>query len=163
MLEITHFLSITIFICSALLAIFGWKVVYKNARKLASRNETHTLITQIISQLDEVINEAIQVWSDQTNSDEIAIKSAVLTAKIHKLKRKVNLLKQRDITESFASEIIELRQAITLNIESKPQLASMEAKQRELKITSRVNDIIAASSNLHDRLYLLFYQKYPST
>lgn len=80
MLEITHFLSITIFICSALLAIFGWKVVYKNARKLASRNETHTLITQIISQLDEVVNEAIQVWSDQTTQTGYNVKHRIKTS-----------------------------------------------------------------------------------
>ncbi|WP_417707144.1 hypothetical protein [Rheinheimera aquimaris] len=90
-------------ICSSVLFIvIGWAVVYWNAKKLATRNETKSLLDKAISQLESLTVLATEYWlggrKERLDDDHYQL---LVMAQISRLGLTLNILNARGLGISF--------------------------------------------------------------
>mgnify|MGYP001628229310 FL=1 len=123
----------------------GWTVVYRNAKKIASRNETFSLIGRIRDSVQKVEDYASDYYTD---TDENRIDSYLwegkLLAKIDSIRTDAMHLQSRNISLNNL-RIVDLRRTATLNAE---QVTKMDNAQKRQKIT----EVKAAGTQLLNEL-----------
>ncbi len=83
---------------SIILVIIGWRVIYNNAKKLATRTETKSLIDEVIKLTNELEGITIDYWlSGRKNRIESDLFTLLTSAKIETLTARLTLLKRRQI------------------------------------------------------------------
>lgn len=139
---------------SVLLIVVGWRVVFHNAKKLATRNETYNFVSQLLSLLDELLKESISYW---TTSDEVSagyLQSQKLISKTHRFKKKLALLDTRGLAFDCSKELKNIRRAITLDA----QRASDVSTAKKL---NKIEDLNYYGAQLTNKVLIAYQNKYP--
>lgn len=124
----------------------GWKVLYKNAKRIATRNETFSLISSCLSRIDDLCNSSVNYWSANDSEHLVMLmKSKQLEQEINSLKQNLKLISSRNININFSRYIRKLRQAITLDAQNK-NLVTQTA------IQIKVEDIYFYSENIKSHI-----------
>jgi hypothetical protein len=136
------------------LVIFGWRVLFDNAQKLASRNETYNFVSQLLSLLDELSKEAIAHWVSCDETLNSQLQSKKLVSKTQRFKRKLALLKSRGLEFDCNKELKEIRRAITLDAERANDISDVKKK-------IKIDDINHYGAELTDKVLTAYQTKYP--
>lgn len=123
----------------------GWTVVYRNAKKIASRNETFSLIGRIRDSVQKVEDYASDYYTD---SEERRIDPYLwegkLLAKIDSIRTDTEHLASRNIKLNNL-RIVNLRRTATLNAERVAEMGIAEKRQKisEVKVagTELLNEL----------------------
>jgi hypothetical protein len=111
--------------------IAGWKVLYRNAKRIASRNETYALLLKTQSEILHAEKQGLEFWSNasqQTNLD-----SYILALNVERIRKLLNLLSMRGINVDDRY-IYLLRNAITLDAEASSDVAQEKIQQKLVHI-----------------------------
>lgn len=156
MIEALKNVSVFGWIVSASLVLIGWWVIYRNAKKLATRNETKSLIDSTISTIDTLESISLDYWlaSRKERIDTDVYESKIL-AKIISLNNKLSLLNQRKLTVS-SNALANLHSKLLLNDE---QADRMSKEDKQL----RVNEILESTRCIEIELYNAFHAAYKPT
>lgn len=140
-------------IVSILLVIAGWFVVYRNAKRLATRNETKSILDSALSALDCLENLAVDYWlsgrQKRKDTDEFIL---LISAKLLTFHNRLELLKKRKVR----TEIIDLSELATLMTIDCEDVDRMQADNRR----ERVQEILDSTNNIHSLLYEEFHRMY---
>ncbi|MCS6153649.1 hypothetical protein G3465_12170 [Shewanella baltica] len=82
---------------SAILIFIGWRVVYTNAKKLATRSETYAINSRITTLLTDIQKLAEEFWFKSQFNDQPQHYDLLMLAKIKLLGAKLDMLKNRKI------------------------------------------------------------------
>lgn len=124
--------SLMIFIMSAMLVMVGWEVIYKNGKKIASRNEMFSRKTAVFNELTLLTNEAVTFWEgDKLNESECLVKTSVFIAKTQSVKNRIKMMQDLGLVADIDASIRDLRKSITLDAE---QAYKVEPDQKHEKI-----------------------------
>jgi len=141
-------------IITIFLIIFGWRVLYKNARKIASRNETYNLLCIAQNQLSKIEELGQNYWCSESSSKLTVIGSTqIFVSHINKIKNTISILNQRGVSVD-AFDVYKLRSALTLNIEQKDTLPPADVSQK-------LSDISFYSQSITSELCTCFMCEYP--
>ena len=112
------FLPLITSLVTIILAICGWKVVYRNAKKLARRNENFQLINRINQLIEGTTHECISYWTNAPQDDQTRrLESISFEKKVANIKSEINNLERRSFTiTGVSSALFKYRNAITLDI-----------------------------------------------
>jgi hypothetical protein len=136
------------------LVIVGWQVLYNNARRLASRNETYSFVSQVLSLLDELLKESIIYWSSSETELNGQLQSKKLASKTQRFKKKLGVLTTRGLQLDCNRELRGIRRAITLDAE-RPTTVSNLAKME------KIEDIDLFGAELTSKVLTAYQNKYP--
>jgi hypothetical protein len=114
-----------------LVVIFGWSVIFHNSKKIATRNETFSIIKGLLDLLDSIGNDGCDLW---VNSDDLEVKWARLRPKMQGVRSDISLLVETRNMNVDLARMKDLRRALTLNVEQ-----ARDAKNREFMQTSLIN------------------------
>lgn len=110
-------LSVVIPIVGLTLVIIGWRVIYKNAKKIATRAETKSLVDDIVKIFNELESLTVHFWlsgrQNRRDADEFIL---LISAKIQTLTSRIKFLKKRNIDTSCIN-LAALHEYMTLNCE----------------------------------------------
>lgn len=124
----------------------GWKVLYRNAKRIATRNETFSLINSCLTRIDDLCKSSVNYWSASDNDYLVMVmKSKQLELEINSLKQNLKLISSRNININFSRYIRKLRQAMTLDAQNKNLVT-----QTDIQI--KVEDIYFYSESIKSHL-----------
>lgn len=146
--------AIIVLFISVILAYIGWNVVYSNSKKIASRNETYGLITHMFKLMDDLLIEATDYWLTPMPQTYHALHAKNFELKISSLKKKLNLIKSRELDIEFDFDLRKIRRSITLDAERVTQISE---SIRLLKIEDMNHHV----SELKINIFRAFECKYP--
>ncbi|RZK07207.1 MAG: hypothetical protein EOO84_10990 [Pantoea sp.] len=112
---------------SIILVLIGWRVVYNNAKKLATRAESKAIVDHLIKLANEISDVSVKFWSAKDEESDAEFKSAAMAhnvaigAKISQLNNFVDILLNRDINIDFIN-IAEIQIQATLDSEQRKGL-----------------------------------------
>jgi hypothetical protein len=144
--------SIVILFLSSLVISIGWAVIYNNAQKIASRNETFNLVSKFLVHIDKLIADSILYWSSEANENK-RLKSKKFELEIVSLKRSLEQLNRRGLSLNLDLEIRKLRRAITLDSSNKNLIS-------EPQIILKIEDMFFYSDEIQNKLIQSFQDKY---
>lgn len=123
----------------------GWTVVYRNAKKIASRNETFNLIGRVRDSVQKVEDYTSDYYTDNEEKRiDPYLWEGKLLAKIDSIRTDTQHLASRHIQLSNL-RIVNLRRTATLNAE---RVATMGIHEKRQKIT----EVKAAGTELLNEL-----------
>jgi len=115
-----------------LLVFIGWKVVYHNAKKIATRAESKALIDHMLKINNEAVDIAIKYWSSENDADYSSSARAYTIsfgAKISQALNFIGNLKKRDIDINY--DLVALFQNdATLYVEKKSTMTPEEKHEK---------------------------------
>jgi len=124
----------------------GWRVIYKNAQKIATRNESFSLIRDANETLDRLRLEGVALWR-MTDKDEINFYTKITTNDIRILRNTITKLNGRNV-HIDSKVLTPLRRALTLN-NTKVVDQSIEGMSENIsavyKATERFKAVILSS------------------
>ncbi|TDG11644.1 hypothetical protein E2F43_18205 [Seongchinamella unica] len=146
-------LQIVLALFSAAIVIVGWRVIYRNALRVATRNETFTLIRDILATIDKLREEGCALWQAET-AHEVEFAWKKLGPDLAALRRSIyNLDASRSVTIPI-SQLVSIRRALSMNLE--------EAGGRDPdKATQNVAQIFETSQEFKHQVLKAFAEKYP--
>lgn len=116
----------------SLLTVFvGWKVVYKNAKKIASRSESKAISDHLIKLINETIDLAVNYWMDsnlKTNVDSLKFSLAV-SAKVTQVDDFIEILSRRGIVIDH-SNLADFSTSVTLDSELHSSISQNDKAER---------------------------------
>ena len=142
-------IAVSLLIClvSISMVIIGWDVIYKNARKIATRNEMFSQVNSIINEIYAARNDAIKYWSypkGKFQKDESLLNTAVLTQAISSIDKRIDKLSNQGLFINYHRPLRQLRRNITLDME-RPDHISVSDK------TVKIEEIVHSADQLvHD-------------
>jgi len=102
---------------SIILIIVGWGVIYQNAKKLATRNETKSLIDDVVTIINSLDRLTIDYWlsgrKNRLETDEFIL---LTSAKLQTLSSRLDIVEKRNIDISCVDLSI-ISSHMTLNCE----------------------------------------------
>lgn len=140
-------------VAGILLIIIGWKVIYANGKRLATRSETKSALDgaiELISQIEQLTTEywlAGRRYRIDTEKFEL-----LASAKMSMLDSQIKVISRRGI-EVPDTSLSDLATDMTLNCERVDQMPPQE-------IRSQVQIFLNTSSQLKDQLYLAFEERH---
>ena len=72
------------------MVIFGWGIIYRNAKKLSSRNEAHSFASNIMSTLKDIETLSEDFWFKSAYNDTPISYEMLVIAKIKIIQRMVS-------------------------------------------------------------------------
>jgi hypothetical protein len=136
---------------SSILIITGWIVLFSNAKKIASRAETKSIIDLIVNKTDTLSVYATKYWLSNDASRETPVTYELqFMNQISQICGLMNILPSRGISVSF-EEIQELILKGTLNCES---IKKNSPEQRQIT----AHEINSASILCIENLYKTFQE-----
>lgn len=111
---ILSIVSIAIALISIALVFIGWRVVLSDARKLATRNETFALVKDLAGHIDKLRDEGVEMWLSKDAEKRIH-QNAKINCEIKTIRNTIEKIKKNRKISLQKRDLIELRQAITLN------------------------------------------------
>ncbi|HDU2391850.1 TPA: hypothetical protein RE084_003009 [Klebsiella pneumoniae] len=108
---------------SILLVFIGWKVVYHNAKKIATRSESKALVDHVLKLSNESVDIAIKYWSSKDDADDdFIMTSRAFTisfgSKMSQILNFIGNLERRDICIDYALAA-SFQDDATLSVENK--------------------------------------------
>ena len=138
---------------SLILIIVGWCVIYHNAKKLATRNETKSLIDELVSQIDKLEKLTTDYWLSgrQSRLDTDAY-LLLINAKTQLISSRLKTISHRKIDISGV-DLSCLSELMTLNCEDVDKHSLDEKREQMQSFLNEVNEGI-------ESLYSEFYKSY---
>ncbi|MDO6467835.1 hypothetical protein Q4498_06870 [Neptunomonas phycophila] len=149
-------ISILIFICSAILVVYGWETIYENAQKIASRNELFSRKTALIVEIQSLAISSIEFWEtehDYSDKNKCLLKSSIFTYKAESINKRLKRLKSFGLEADLSNEMRMFRKNITLDAERAFDISS-EAKRE------KISCIFSSSDSLKEHLSYKFEEVY---
>jgi hypothetical protein len=142
--------------CSATIALIGWNVLFSNAKKLASRSESYTLVTKANDILKEIKKESDDFWLDESKEKSPIMYDTSIALKLREVQQILKILGNREVSCSDVSKTIyQVRRACTL---SSPKIQTMDSEEDKAVILRAIYGVIAVCEN---EIYTSFMAKYP--
>jgi len=138
-------------VTSVIFIIIGWKVLYRNARRIAKRNETYALLMKTQNEILHAEKRGLDFWSHPTI--RTSLDSYLLALNVQRIGNLLDLLSKRGLNVDD-HYIYRLRNAITLDAE-KPGTVTQEKIQRKLV---HISDF---SQRIQNDLHSAFVGRYP--
>lgn len=152
--DIGTFIPTFISLCAV---IIGWGVIYRNAKKLASRNEVHTFSTSINVTLKEIESLSEDFWFKSIYNNSPASYEMLVISKIKIVQSKLNFFSKNRISVKDADELIfKLRSSCTKDSSEISGLTHAEKR-------ACMNKVINALSILEFAVSTAITNKYPHT
>ncbi|WP_345854213.1 hypothetical protein [Shewanella algae] len=140
---------------SALLVFVGWIVLYRNARKLASRNEAFTFASRINAKLKEISDLSEDFWLKGTYNNDPQVYEFLTLSKIKSLNLKLKIMEERQLKLNDNSKyLFDIRRACTYSASNISKL-SLPKKREEM------SNILDALDVLESELDKLLKTKFP--
>lgn len=134
---------------SLVLVVIGWLVIYKNARKIATRGESKSLVDDVIKVLDQIESLSVTYWlagrQKRIESEEFTL---LFNAKLLTLNSRLEILKARNVDTSVV-DLAQLAECITYQCEDVDRISSSDRRARVQSFLDIIN-----SSN--EKLYQEF-------
>lgn len=143
---------------SILLVLIGWKVVYHNAKKIATRSESKALIDHVLKLSNESVEIAIKFWSSKDEEEENFIMTSraftiTFGAKMSQILNFIGNLERRDISIDYALAA-NFQDDATLYAENKKNM-TLEEKHEKCQL------IVESSLRFIGNLYHEFEKTHP--
>ena len=136
-------ISIFAILVSSALIMTGWGVIYKNAKKLASRNELFNRKTRIIQKVLDISDSAIDFWGREHHKEhkkEYLLKTSVFVHGIDSLKKQINNISEFKSIDT--EELIrDFRSYITLDAERPYELDTADIDDKIALIINSSDEI----------------------
>lgn len=133
-------------VVSVVLVIIGWLVIYKNARKIATRGETKSLIDDVIKILYDIEELSVAYWlsgrKGRIDSEEFLL---LFNAKLLTLNSRLEILKDRKINVEVI-DLADISECITFRCEDVDRMQSTEKRERVQTFLDTIN---AANEKLY--------------
>lgn len=144
-------------VISIVLVIIGWLVIYKNARKIATRSENKSLIDDVIKILDDIETLSVAYWlSGRKNRIESEEFLLLFNAKLLTLNNRLGILKDRRVEISVV-DLAKISECITFqceDVDSFPNSVKRERVQTFLDTINASNEgLYKEFQNLHKPVY----------
>jgi hypothetical protein len=140
-------------ITSLVLVIIGWRILFGDTKRIATRNETFELIKDFSLQVENLKNEGIQLWLSN-DAREIIYQNAKISSEIKSLRKTIEKLSATRRIALTSNDLIEIRRALTLNYKLDPT---------EAEIDRALNKIFSVSSELKWKAYSSFEKQHTPT
>ena len=131
--------------------VLGWKILYKNAKKIATRNETYALVLKAHDAIRQAQSMGHDFWCGKVD-DLSKAKSRILLHQVGIIGDIFDVLEVRGIKVNDVA-MAQLRNAITLDAESPDRVD-------EEKAIKKIDAIAQYSSELQEALYKEFLDSY---
>ncbi|WP_165742808.1 hypothetical protein [Pseudoalteromonas sp. Z9A6] len=142
--------------CSITIALIGWNILFRNAKKLASRSETYTIISSVNSLLKEIKEASDSYWLRKENNDSPVAYDTFVALKLREVQGLLKILSNRHLSsEDGARAIYPIRSACTLN-STKASTISNEKDRATI-----LRGIYGVVSVCEREIYDAFEKKYP--
>jgi hypothetical protein len=149
----TDYLSLFTPIASILLVIIGWNIIYYNAKRIATRNESKSIVDDAVKIIDDIEKTTTEYWlSGRKARIESSIYLILALSKITTLYGRLDILKRRGLDTSSLSMAM-LVEHMTLDCEKVDQISD-EAKRSQMEL------FLESSNRFVDNLYLTFEKRY---
>ncbi|MGR5390822.1 hypothetical protein [Vibrio crassostreae] len=143
-------------VVSWFLVIVGWGIIYRNAKKLATRTETKSFIDEVTKQLAVIETNCVDYWlSGRTRRVETDEYILIFNASLMTLNSKLDLLFKRNI-DATCVDLAELSTLATYQCEDVDSMTS-EAKR------AKVQSLLDCINTMHVDLYKEFQRLYKPT
>ena len=147
---VSTIVSVMVFLGSAAIALMGWQVIFRNAKKLASRNELFNRKSRIIEQLNSISSSALLYWTSSNSStlSKNLLQTELFIIQLEDLKNQIaNIPEFSDL--DLSTETTALRKSITLDAEQ-PNSVSIERKREKIAL------ITSCSTEIKQKLRIAF-------
>ncbi|NRA79666.1 MAG: hypothetical protein HRU18_15775 [Pseudoalteromonas sp.] len=137
------------------LVLLGWRIIYLNAKKFATRTESKSLLDTVIKLYDEIDQLAVDFWLGDINEVEPNNYLMLVMSKFETLNNRISDLEKRKVLTN-KTELIDYYSALTLNCEL--------IKSTHISVcTENVQKILEKSRKNVSRLYSSFNNTYRPT
>ncbi|MCY9815176.1 hypothetical protein ACV1CZ_13045 [Aeromonas caviae] len=139
-----------------LLVLVGWRVVYQNAKRLATRSETKGFIDDLLKQVSEMEKLAVDYWlAGRKDRTEPRNYEMLMLAKISLLYQKIEHLNARKIdTVSLINQVGLFQDGMLLDCERADQMSLDER-------SGKAHEVLTCGKEIQTALYRKFTTKYP--
>ncbi|MBL0460807.1 hypothetical protein [Aeromonas dhakensis] len=139
-----------------LLVLIGWRVVYQNAKRLATRSETKGFIDDMMKQVSEMEKLAVDFWlASRKERTEPRNYEMLMLAKLSLLNQKIGLLNDRKIeTADVIIQVGLLQDGMLLDCERADQMSLDER-------SGKAHEVLSCGKEIQTSLYRQFTTKYP--
>lgn len=110
---------------SPLLVLLGWKVVYFNARRIATRSESKSVVDSLIKIINEIADDSVGFWVPKQSLDEPEKYYLSVSAKSSQLQHYINVLNNRGL-KLDAGMLSVIADSATLNYENASKMSNSE-------------------------------------
>ena len=148
MVEISKISWIFTSLVSIIIIIIGWCVLYNNAKKIATRAETKSILDRITEKIDETVVFSTDFWLlSNVNDIKPDHFELLFLNRMTQIFGCVTLLKSRglDISYEFISTLLELStldcEKIKTTSKSKRQIKAYEINEAAIKAIEHIYDI----------------------
>ena len=141
------------------LVFIGWRVVYRNAKKLATRSESKAIIDHLVKLTNEASDDAVDYWSSTPKSSTDASRNAsrIFTisfgAKMSQIQNFVGILSHRNINIDYL-KLAEIQSSATLLAEQR------DSSETEVKL-EKCQEIVDDCMAFIEHLYVCFELTHP--
>ena len=160
---ITLFYKLLPTFVTAALAIIGWLVIYGNAKKLASRNEAHSLVQKVDDRLLDILQYSKDYWSYlECEDDRVLLESKRFSVE---LGGSISLIRSYlKLIEDNSSMSLEFKPSKELMmLKKKCELDSECVLDMELNIREkRAIDVVVSITYFRSQLYSSFRNSFPN-
>lgn len=138
---------------SPILVLIGWKVVYFNARKIATRSENKSITDSLLKVITEISESAISYWLPSSSAKDKQLYVLTISAKMSQVQHFFKILKRRGA--SLDSERLSLiSDKVTLDSE---YLDTFTDVQRQV----RAHEIMEICMSSVEHIYAEFEKQHP--
>lgn len=141
---------------SPFLVIAGWLVVYNNAKRLATRSETKSMLDDAIKIINEIESISVTYWlSGRKERSDHENHELIVLAKQSIFQNRLSLLKERKmiLTDDVTNHLSLLIEYAILDCESADRMPA--DKRREI-----TQNLLSSSTNLIKSLYTCYMNTY---
>ncbi|MGP1834352.1 hypothetical protein ACTTBA_14840 [Shewanella frigidimarina] len=143
---------------SVLLIFIGWKVVFNNAKKIASRNETYAIVNRIITLLGDIQKLSESFWLQAQFQEQPQYYDLLTLSKIKLIRAKLQILDNRQVdTNDIQTLIFPIRKACTFN---SYKVASLSENEKREQIQSILNATSEFETLLDEKMKTIFPPNY---
>lgn len=142
----------------ASLVLIGWGVIYNNAKKIASRNETYAVSNQILSILSDLQKLSESFWIKYEYSETPQFYELLILSKTKQISSKIKVLESRRVKVYDINRLIfPIRKSCTFDIHS---VTSKSVDDRREQIERILNATLAFEQALDKEMQLTFPSNY---
>jgi hypothetical protein len=136
--------------------VIGWFIVYRNARRLATRSETKSFIDDLMKLVAEIEKVAVDFWlAESEKRTEHRHFQMLMLAKLELLDQKIKIIQERSIViEELVEHVGFFHDGILLDCE---RVGSMTLDTR----IEKANEVLSYGKEIQTSLYKKFANKYP--
>ncbi|BCV49594.1 hypothetical protein [Shewanella algae] len=142
----------------ASLVLIGWKVIYNNAKKIASRNETYSVSNQILSILSDIQKMSESFWIRDEFNENPQFYELLVLSKTKQISSKIKVLKGRNVDVYDINRLVfPIRKSCTLDIHL---VTSKGVDGRREQLEQILNATLAFEQALDKQMQLTFPSNY---